>query len=347
MPTKPQTEIGFSWDALIVALDSLVASIRPKIGRPLQFRFVSAAQAQPAQQAYYRWSLNGCTGPEPMVPPGSIRAMIYDVARVAGELAAFCRVARVVAVEFAETAADGFRRGNLVVGCAALRCLIERIAHATATANALKTLPSAPTPAKAPLNPVLEMGGVIRKALYGTRREWTDLVNVDFRRTSPNKVTYRKKVDIADMSSANIMTTIDKLTKEVPSTRFIYEVLCEFLHPNVGDLFGSSLKGEDYWDAYGTRHLTRTIGVGPKSFCGFPDLQLIMQRVSEISIEIIEFFPHSMRELETVTSYVANITRKNQHHVLLKYRRFFANEDLCPCLSGLSVRDCRRRASRT
>jgi hypothetical protein len=346
MSTKQQPEIGFSWDALIAALDKLVASIRPKIGQPHQYRFVSAAQAQPAQQAYRRWSLNGGTGPEPIVPPGAIRAVIYDIARAAGELAAFWRVASVVAVEFAETTADGFRRGNLVISCAALRCLIERIAHATATANALKSLSGAPIPAKAPLNRIFEMEGVIRKALYGTRREWADLVNVDFRRTSPNEVNYKKKVDIADFSSSNIMTDIDKLTKEVPGTRFIYEILCEFLHPNAGDLLGSSVKVEAYWDTYGTRHLTRTIGMGPKSFCGSPDLQIIMQRMSEISIEIIELLPHSLRELEIAASYLANITRKNQHQILLKYKRFFANGDLCPCLSGLSVRDCRRRALR-
>jgi hypothetical protein len=137
-----------------------------------------------------------------------------------------------------------------------------------------------------------------------------------------------------------VLTDVDKLTKQVPGARFVYEILCEFLHPNVGDLFGSSLTGSDY----GTRHLTRTIGIGPKRLAGFPDLQLIMKRVGEISIEIIEILSPSLEQLEKTAIYVQNVMRKNQHQVLTKYKGFFGNSDLCPCLSGLSVRDCGRRA---
>ena len=140
------------------------------------------------------------------------------------------------------------------------------------------------------------------------------------------------------------MSDVDKLTKQVAGARFVYETLCEFLHPNVGDLFGSSLKGSDRWDDHGTRHLTRTIGIGPKTLSGFPDLQLIMGQVAEISIEIIERLHRAIEDLETTATYVQNVTRKNQHDVLSKYRKFFANSDLCPCLSGLSVKDCGRKA---
>ena len=278
------------------------------------------------------------------MPPAAIRAMIYDISRTAGELTAFFKVASVVIVEFAEAAADAFRSGNMVLGCAALRCLIERIAHASATANALKDVTSIPLPAKAPLNPIFEVAGVIRKALYGTQREWADLTKVDFRSASPKGVIYRKKEDTADVSAVNVLNDIDKLAKQVPGARLVYEILCEFLHPNVGDLFGSSLEGADYWDDHGTRHLTRTIGLGPKTLSGFPDMQLVMQQLVEISIETIELGDQSLQKLKDVAAYVEGVTRQNQHHILTKYKKFFRNSDLCPCLSGLSVRACSRRS---
>ena len=339
-----ESETRFSWDPLITALERIVTSARQNIVKPHQYRFVSALQARPAQVAYHRWSAGGQAEPEPIVPPAAIRAMIYDISRTAGELSAFCKVVSVVTVEFAEAAAEAFRRGNMVLGSAALRCLIERVAHAAATVSALKDITSIPLPAKAPLNPIFEVAGIIRKALYGTQREWADLTRVDFRSASPEDVIYRKKKETADVSAANVLNDIDKLTKQVPGARFVYEILCEFLHPNVGDLFGSSVKGADYWDDHGTRHLTRTIGLGPKTLSGFPDMQLIMQRVIEISIEMIELGIQTMEQLEGIAAYVAGVTRKNQHQILMKYKRFFRNSDLCPCLSGLSVKECGRRS---
>jgi hypothetical protein len=340
--TAAESDSQFSWDPLITALERIATSARSNISKPHQYHFVSALQARPAQVAYHRWSASGQIGPEPIVPRAAIRAMIYDISRTAGELSAFCKVVSLVTVEFAEAAANAFRRGNIVLGCAALRCLIERIAHAAAIANALNGVTHIPLPSKAPLNPILEVAGIIRKALYGTQREWADLTKVDFRSSSPKDVVYRKKEDTADVSAVNVLNDVDKLTKQVAGARFIYEILCEFLHPNVGDLFGSSLRGSDGWDNHGTRHLTRTIGFGPKIFSGFPDMQLIMKEVAEISIEIVEVGLRILPGLESTATYVVRVTRKNQHQILGKYRRFFRNSDLCPCLSGFSVKDCGR-----
>ena len=178
MASAERSEGGFSWDALVTALEKLTTFVRPKISKPHQYRFVSAAQARPAQIAYHRWVASGQTEPEPVVPRAAIRAMIYDIARTAGELSTLCKVVNVVTLEFAEAAADAFRKGNLVVACAALRCLIERAAHAAVAANALRDLPAIPLPPKTPLDPILERSGIIRKALYGTQREWVELTKL-------------------------------------------------------------------------------------------------------------------------------------------------------------------------
>jgi hypothetical protein len=83
-----------------------------------------------------RWA--SALGAEPIASPAIFRAMIYDQAKPASQLAAFCRVVSVTALEFAEAAVEGFRSGRVVVPYAAMRCFIERTAHAAAITDAVK-----------------------------------------------------------------------------------------------------------------------------------------------------------------------------------------------------------------
>jgi hypothetical protein len=116
-----------------------------------------------------------------------------------------------------------------------LRGFIERTAHAVATATQLKGIKDAPI--DGPLTPVLDLSETINKALYGTLREWPKLVNSDFRKTAVKDVKYVKKPNTANALPENILNAIDKLEKTVAGTRLVYEILCEYLHPHVGDLW--------------------------------------------------------------------------------------------------------------
>ena len=62
----------------------------------------------------------------------------------------------------------------------------------------------------------------------------------------------------------------------MPGTRIVYDVLCEFLHPNVGDLFATTMEVRSLTDRDGTRLLHRVIGRGPKDFSGFHELDHIL-----------------------------------------------------------------------
>ena len=66
-------------------------------------------------------------------------------------------------------------------------------------------------------------------------------VNSDFRKTAVKDVKYVKKPNTANALPENILNAIDKLEKTVAGTRLVYEILCEYLHPHVGDLWGTTL----------------------------------------------------------------------------------------------------------
>jgi hypothetical protein len=181
------------------------------------------------------------------------------------------------------------------------------------------------------------------RALYGTQRDWAKLAKVDFRKTSHKDVAYAHSDEEGSIRASNVMNAIDKLEKRVPGTRLTYEVLCEFLHPNRGDLFGATVTAQSTVDYHGTRHLNRTINFGHKTLMGSPDIQVIIEKVMSVSVDIVDYFLVILDEIKTTSEYSTKITREFAHKVAnTHYKHLFTNRDPCPCYSGLRVRDCSR-----
>jgi hypothetical protein len=335
--TNPQPS-AIAAERLIAVLEATRAKLMTHAQPEHRFRFVSASQSLPYATAYALWIKNGEVGPQPMATTAEMRATVYDQAESASELRAFPKVAAVAGVELVEATLAGLRAGHIILTYTALRGLIERTAHAFATATKLGKLRDAPV--DGPLAPVLELNETIHKALYATQREWTKLVKSDFRKTSVKDVQYVKKPNIANALPDNILNAIDKLDKSVAGTRLVYEILCEYLHPNVGDLWGATLEAESLCDAHGTRHLTRRIGLGPKSYKGLPDLQVIRDKLFDVCGDIVVQMPMALDEIVSIAEQATRLTRRFAHGVVKNYRPQFRGSDPCPCLSGKTVAAC-------
>ncbi len=328
---------------VIAALEEVAAELKTHVQKPYRFRFPSQLQAKPFEQAFYKWIAGGRVGPQPLADPASFRAAIYNQSTTSSALAAFHRVMCVISVEFAESSADGFRKGQLSVPCAAPRSLIERIAHTVALSDGIKGMPAAPISPETPLKTVLELGQIIVKSLYGTQQNWTKLTKIDFREASHKDVAYIITAEDGGIKATNVLGSIDKLEKRVPGARLTYEVLCEFLHPNRGDLYGATTDARSLTDHYGMRYLERVIGLGPKSLAKLPDLQVITEKMLDVSADIIRHLPTALNEIEIVSTYATKLTRSFAHKMVKQYRGMFANRDLYPCLSGMIIKDCVRQ----
>jgi hypothetical protein len=79
-------------------------------------------------------------------------------------------------------------------------------------------------------------------------------------------VQYVKKPNIASALPDNILNAIDKLDKTVAGTRLAYEILCEYLHPNVGDLWGATLEADSSVDAHGDARKWAAARLAPKKY---------------------------------------------------------------------------------
>ena len=205
----------------------------------------------------------------------------------------------------------------------------------------MKPLAQALPPPNGTNTPLLDLSEKINKALYGTKVDWQKLSNVNLRAASREEIIYVKKELTMDVSARSVLTSIDKLDKRSPGARIAYDTLCEFLHPNVGDLYSATVRAYSQFDVYGTRHLTRELGLGRKDLSTVFDLERILSQVLTISCDAFRILPIALGDLQ-VASHAANkMAKRFAHRARKRYRAYFKNDDLCPCLSGLRVRDCR------
>jgi hypothetical protein len=323
-------------EKLISALEATLAKLMIHAEREHRFRFVSPAQHMPIATDLALWAKNGSVGPQPMASIAEMRGVFYDLAIPASQLRTFPKVASVTGFELAEATLAGLKAGRIIVTYTALRGFIERTAHAVAIAAQLKSIKDAPV--DGPLTPVLELGETIHKALYGTTREWFKVVKSDFRKTAAKELKYEEKPNIASVFPENILKAIDKLDKTVAGTRLVYEILCEYLHPNIGDLWGATLSAESYLDEHGTCHYVRRIGLGPKSYEGYHEV--IRDKLFDVCADIVIQLPIALDEVVLIAEHATRLTRRFAHRTVKRYRQAFLGTDPCPCLSGKTVAAC-------
>lgn len=335
-------------EELLKSMRELASTLSDHLRNPFKYRLVSQAQAATFGRDYYRWIKSGEFGAAPVADAAAVRAAIYDQAAAAKQLEAFIRVSRVVSVELCQAAIRGFETKEVAVPSMMLRGLVERTAHAAALAKALEGFAQVRAPSDRRNGPLIDLGDTIGRALYQTRIEWQKLRDVDWHSESnkqierlKDEIKYTKEELTMDVHARSVDTPIEKLNKRVPGILIAYHVLCEFLHPNVGDLYSATVRASSQNDTYGTRHLIRELGLGPKDLSTAPDLERILSRVLLICCDALRLLPQILDELETA-SRTANIMAKSfAHRVRKLHRSYFQSRDLCPCLSGLRIRDCK------
>jgi hypothetical protein len=152
---------------------------------------------------------------------------------------------------------------------------------------------------------------------------------------------YAQKENTIDIAARNILNSIDKLDKRVRGTRNCYDVLCEFLHPNVGDMHASTIKSSVEYDGFGTRHLIRDLGIGPKDFTNSPDIKLVISQVFSICGYIFQRIPSVFEEFGETTASLNLMAKSFAHQIREENKMYFKRRDIFPCMSGVQIRNCK------
>ncbi len=326
--------VGFA--DLLASLDAVVADLSDKSDAPHDYQIPSQAAARRTELAIAEWIGAGQSGLPPGLTKADYRAAIYDMARSSAQLRAYQQVAAIALFEHAAAASSLIATGKIMLGFGCLRGFIERTAILAENVRRLTPLASSDTEFGA----ILAAGEVIARTLYSTRLNWHALSGNDLRAIKPADLDYQKQEDSADMGAKNILNGIDRLEKLVPGTRATYSVLCEFLHPNVGDLISSTQTSRAFADSSGTRFISRQIGRGPSYLAGQFEIGTVISTANDISSDIAAKVPELLKELQVISDNVARATKKSQHKALRINRNIFSRSDLCPCLSGKTIAGC-------
>lgn len=329
--------------AVATALTSFASEVERKTAARHSYELPSQAAARDAQIMMRDWLAAGRQGWPANISKSDFRAGIYDLARSSAQLRAYQQTVSVALTRHAKHAGRELASGELLLGLGALRGFFER---AGSLADNIRRLSNRLGGGAAGMEAVLEASEDIARCLYGTRLDWMGLAREGLRGSTSNAAAYRPRPDTADVTSRNVLGGIDALEKKVTGARLTYEVLCEFLHPNVGDLVATTEQAMSWEDGWGTRHIRRVISFGPYSTHGQADFQNILKEAFEISLEIVELSRRLLDELSQLARAVNAITKKAQHATVKRQRHLFKRADPCPCLSGRPIRECAPSALR-
>jgi hypothetical protein len=167
-------------------------------------------------------------------------AAVYDSASHVRQLEATLYVTAHVLVDFIDSVRHAHQQQRLGIVLSDLRSILERLAHIRHLSKAIeKTQGTTPeTKASHPFLDTIELQKHTRNALYGTRTDWNAIVEQELKDIDLKKMgskSVRQEV-LGDYEAEQILSKIDALNKVIPGSRACYELLCEFAHPNVGDL---------------------------------------------------------------------------------------------------------------
>ena len=241
------------------------------------------------------------------------------------------------------TAAKTFlAAGDLINAFVMYRGVLELAAHFLGTYRVIESLQ---IPEKFEELNLLwsEVHTALLKRNNSMRIDWKDLLTElgeKLAQKSSQAISYTPTAEKVDLTSKGIMSELDRLNKKVPKTRKVYEVLCEFLHPNIGTMIGmvnfSDLRKDDTTKV---PFIHGTLSTSPPS--GFasdaaPLILAIFQQVAAVST----FFLKTRQDTLTSRETCLALTQKINRYLLTKNpHRQFAYAP-CPCGSGAKIRFC-------
>jgi hypothetical protein len=302
---------------------------------------VSSWELQNLNRAFAKWLSAGQSGLPPSVDDRAYVAGLFGMGRAASDLRAYRAVCASASIDLIQATLPPLRERRLQVPFAMTRGLIERAAAAEALIQSVAPILESPSSTtEEAFKNVLRTEEPITVTLFGTKVDWGTLAGSDFKKISAKTASY-KPVDYAmNLTAKQILNSVDKLNRRIPGTRVAYDVLCEFLHPNVGDLLAASLDSQSFLDRLGVRHVEIILGRGPADLKRRPDVAQVLAATTRIAVSIVRSVQIIHQELDKLADTITWRTRRAMRSLLKKNMHFFRRSDLCPCHSGKTIGRC-------
>lgn len=239
--------------------------------------------------------------PTPDVPKEWYLAYAYqqgDPVRLIVQLA----VTRTLAiVDLLDASVAAFETGNVLVAFICCRSVIENVALFDKAIDEIRST-SFPDQYESARDVKGALIDQLNKRAFAQKIDWKSIAEQPKESLRKNKLKYKPSVLRLDLSAEQILNLVDDLNKKIPGTRAVYEVLCEFAHPNVGVILAHTNSFQHRADSNSVEWIEKRMSFGPPAG--------LFLEMGELFGEVMTVVAACVKQFETVVSQDIEPQRK-------------------------------------
>lgn len=320
-------------ESAVRSLVTLRSRLHEMHGASHRFSRTSARQADAAYDKFKR---------EQQLNDTEFAATIFANSQHVRQFEASVFVTSIVIRKLIDAVENADRRNDLTSVLGQFRSLMERFAHLHYLHKKVaKRMANQDNTASHPFLSTLDIDFDVKKALYGTTVKWNDVAQKSLEQIDvKNDLGRNLRDELGNYFAKQIMDKIDELDKTHPGTRAAYEILCDFLHPNVGDLFSSTTSYLEFDDRFEVRHIVREIEADKKVVRRPTADQVVLEKVYAHFVKLASLCADDFVACAELDSQLIEHLGNYIREVLKANKKFFKKADWCPCSSGLAIFRC-------
>lgn len=185
-----------------------------------------------------------------------------------------------------------------------------------------------------------DYGPIIRNTLYGTLIRWNELSEKDLSSIDIEEFVGKKTKPLLDDHAAKqVLDKIDRLDKRTKGIRAAYEILCEYLHPNIGDYHAITTKWSENFERYGLKLIRRELSL--EGISDGPTIdRVVLNKVYRCCSDCCNSFLGDMKSLGLFADELESKMQLYVRSIIRDNRKSFRRSDTCPCCSGIAIAKC-------
>jgi len=279
----------------------------------------------------------------PDLPRSILAAFRANQASSRRMLRMFVAANRIVVVRLLDGLHFALSNDDLVLALVCVRGCLEHIATFWDVVRSLEDVPS-PSSSNEATEALERVDQMLVQSCYQTRVDWAKVVQLEQSASLSKKdVAYRPDDKRVDRTASTVLNAVDRLSKDVPGTRAVYEVLCEFAHPNVGFVLGCVEHLRERKDAQGVRWIDKQLGLGaPRGFV--QGLRKPLTLVFSQLARVLAVYEESLDRAAAQADRLLSMIQLSMRRLSRSDREIYGPYDLCPCGSQKKYKFCCRDA---
>jgi hypothetical protein len=248
-------------------------------------------------------------------------------------------VKKLALIQLYNSTLHALNNGSLYIVFICMRSALEQISHYASTLRDVSKITCSLGAKDEEINRTIwEIHEMVLKNLYSTRFNWEGFLSNDQEIGSASSQYIKDDLRI-DLSSEQVLNSINYMNKAVKNVRRSYELLCEFAHPNSGLILSSGANNEIEEDVHGFHWIK-------KNFHQVASADMVervprfLGSIMKVLDESIEYFDLQVKNGEKEIDRVQKLIQIYLRPMLSARSKVLDRYSICPCDSGKKVKFC-------